>query len=113
LAQQERSAKLDDLVPRQFQVLSHEVGGRKPSLQLFRQALAVLGQEGSSADQVLHIGSRIGHDVVPARRVGMKTGLFAGDKASLQATPEQLRDPASRPDVLLSRLDQIAEIVPE
>jgi hypothetical protein len=43
----------------------------------------------------------------------MKTGLFAGDKASLQATPEQLRDPASRPDVLLSRLDQIAEIVPE
>ncbi len=113
LAHQDRSAKLDDLVPRRFQVLSHEVGARKPSLLLFRQTLAILGQEGIAADQVLHIGSRIGHDIVPARRVGMKTGLFAGDKASLQATPEQLKDPASRPDVLLSRLDQIAEIVPE
>jgi hypothetical protein len=50
---------------------------------------------------------------MPARRLGMKTGLFAGDKASLQATPDQLRDPNSRPDVLLTQLDQIKEIVPE
>jgi FMN phosphatase YigB (HAD superfamily) len=113
LSQQDRSAKLDQLIPPRFQILSHEVGVRKPSLQLLRHALAVLGQEGISADQVLHIGSRISQDVVPARRVGMKTGLFAGDKGSLQATPEQLKDPTSRPDVLLVQLDQIAEIVPE
>jgi hypothetical protein len=42
----------------------------------------------------------------------MRTALFAGDKASLQATPEQLKDPASRPDVLLTALDQILEVVP-
>jgi FMN phosphatase YigB (HAD superfamily) len=113
LSQQDRSTQLDDLISPRFQILSHQVGVCKPSLQLFRQALAVLGQEGISPDQVLHIGSRIGHDLVPARRVGMKTGLFAGDKASLQATPEQLKDPASRPDVLLVQLDQITEIVPE
>ena len=113
LTQQDSSAKLDDLVPGKFQILSHAIGVCKPSLQLFRQAVAVFAQEGISADQVLHIGSRITHDVVPARRVGMKTGLFAGDKASLQASPELLKDPASRPDVLLVQLDQIAEIVPE
>ena len=66
-----------------------------------------------SADQVLHIGSRILNDVAPARRVGMKTGLFAGDKSGLQATPELLKDPATRPDVLLTHLEQIKEIVPE
>ena len=75
--------------------------------------MSAFAKEGIGADQVLHIGSRITTDVMPARRLGMRTGLFAGDKASLQATPDQLRDPNSRPDVLLTQLDQIKEIVPE
>ena len=41
----------------------------------------------------------------------MKTGLFAGDKASLQATSEQMRDPTTRPDVLLTELTQIADVI--
>jgi FMN phosphatase YigB (HAD superfamily) len=113
LALQDPNVKLEELMPSRFHVLSSQVGVRKPSLDLFRQALAVLGQQGISADQVLHIGSRILNDVAPARRVGMKTGLFAGDKSGLQATPEQLKDPATRPDVLLTNLEQIKEIVPE
>ena len=113
LAQQDPAARLEDLISSRFHVLSCQVGVRKPSLDLFRQALAVFSQEGIGADQILHIGSRIVNDVAPARRVGMKTGLFAGDKAGLQATPEQLRDSATRPDVLLTDLEQIKEIVPE
>ena len=113
LGQQDPAARVEQLIPSQFHVLSCQVGVRKPSLDLFRQALTVLGREGISADQILHIGSRIGNDVAPARRVGMKTGLFAGDKAGLEATPEQLKDPTTRPDVLLTNLEQIKEIVPE
>ncbi|HEV2947849.1 MAG TPA: HAD family hydrolase [Gemmataceae bacterium] len=113
LSQQNSAARLEELIPTPFQVLSCQVGFRKPSLDLFRQALSAFAKEGIGADQVLHIGSRITTDVMPARRLGMKTGLFAGDKASLQATPDQLRDPNSRPDVLLTQLDQIKEIVPE
>ena len=41
----------------------------------------------------------------------MKTALFAGDRASLQATPEQLNEPASRPKVLLTELSQIAQMI--
>ncbi len=41
----------------------------------------------------------------------MKTGLFAGDKASLEATPEQLKDAYNRPDVLLTELTQIADVI--
>jgi hypothetical protein len=41
----------------------------------------------------------------------MKTALFAGDRASLQATPEQLKAAAHRPDVLLTELPQIAEVI--
>jgi FMN phosphatase YigB (HAD superfamily) len=103
--------KLDDVIDPELRSYSYEVRSRKPSERLFRYLVSLLAQRGISADQVLHIGSRIAQDVVPARRVGMKAGLFAGDRASLQATPEQLKEPASRPDVLLTKLTQIADVV--
>src|SRR5262249_33024550 len=96
----------DDVV-----MLSHEVRGRKPSERLFRKALEALQAKGISAGEVLHVGSRVQPDLVPARRLGMKTALFAGDKTSLQATPDQRKEPARRPDVLLTELEQIAEVV--
>lgn len=97
--------------PTDVSALSHEVRGRKPSERLFRKALESLQAEGIGPSQVLHVGSRVQLDLVPARRLGMRTALFAGDKTSLQATPEQLKEPSSRPDVLLTELDQIVEVV--
>ena len=91
--------------------LSYECRGRKPSERLFRLALERLQTRDISANEVLHIGSRIKEDIVPARRLGMKTALFAGDKASLQATQEQLKDPNSRPDILLTELTQLLEVL--
>jgi hypothetical protein len=41
----------------------------------------------------------------------MKTGLFAGDRNSLSATPEQLKDPQYRPDVLLTELSQVVQVI--
>jgi hypothetical protein len=41
----------------------------------------------------------------------MRTALFAGDRESVDATKEQLKDPATRPDALLTELSQIADIV--
>jgi hypothetical protein len=92
-------------------VLSCEVRGRKPSERLFRQALETLRERGVEPSEVLHVGSRLQQDLVPARRLGMRTALFAGDRASLQATPEALKEPATRPDVLLTELSQIASVV--
>lgn len=109
LSAQDDSAGLDDLLSENLTILSCDVRARKPSERLFRQALDVLVAQGISADEILHVGSRLEKDLVPARRLGMKTALFAGDKASLQATPEQLK--ANRPDVLLTSLDQIQEIL--
>jgi FMN phosphatase YigB (HAD superfamily) len=112
LQAQDPTANLDELVHPDLRTLSHEVRARPPSETLFRQALARFADQGIKPDQILHIGSRVALDIVPARRLGMKTGLFAGDRASLKAAPEQLKDPASRPDILLTELPQIAEVVP-
>jgi FMN phosphatase YigB (HAD superfamily) len=111
LQAQDPEADPDAWLEKDLVVLSCEVRGRKPSERLFRQAQEALRAQGLEPGQVLHVGSRLVQDLVPARRVGMRTALFAGDRASLQATPEALKEPASRPDVLLTELSQIASVV--
>ncbi|HEY7311585.1 MAG TPA: HAD family hydrolase [Gemmataceae bacterium] len=111
LTAQDSDAGLDKLLDKDLIVLSYEIRGRKPSERLFRQIAAALNQQGLAPNQVLHVGTSIQRDLVPARRLGMRTALFAGDRTSLQASAEQLKEAVSRPDVLLTELSQIAEIV--
>ena len=111
LAKQHCPVALDALFDRSLRSLSHEVGAKKPSERLFKHALTQLAAKGIAPHQVLHVGSRITHDIVPAKKLGMRTALFAGDKDSLQVTRENLKDPATRPDVMMTELSQIVEIV--
>jgi FMN phosphatase YigB (HAD superfamily) len=111
LRQQETDLDLAKLLPLTLRTLSCDVKARKPSETIFRHALVALHEKGIRPGEVLHVGSSIARDVAPARKMGMHTGLYAGDKVSLEATPEQLKDPAQRPDVLLTELGQIAQIV--
>jgi FMN phosphatase YigB (HAD superfamily) len=112
LAAQSADVQLDELIDPELRSLSYEVRARKPSERLFRHSLSALAQRGITSDQVLHVGSRLSQDIIPAKRLGMKTALFAGDRGSLVATPEQLKELPSRPDVLLTELAQIADVVP-
>jgi FMN phosphatase YigB (HAD superfamily) len=112
LTAQDADARLEELLDADLNALSCEVGSRKPADQLFRRALQAHRERGITPDQILHVGSRITQDIAPARRLGMRTALFAGDTGSLQATAEQLKTPATRPDLLLTDLRQIAEVVP-
>jgi FMN phosphatase YigB (HAD superfamily) len=111
LSRQDPSANVNELIDPEMQVLSFEQRARKPSERLFRHLLSLLEPRGFAPEQVLHIGSRVTQDVAPARKLGLRTGLFAGDRASLQATAEQLKDPATRPDILLTKLSQLAKVV--
>jgi FMN phosphatase YigB (HAD superfamily) len=111
LIREDSNVRLEPLLDADACVLSCDARGKKPSERLFKQALAGLAQRGITPGQVLHVGSRLQQDLIPARRLGMRTALFAGDRASLQATPEQLKDHNTRPDVLLTELSQIAEII--
>jgi hypothetical protein len=109
---QDDAARVDTLFDRDLRALSFEIGAKKPSERLFEKVMTALEARGIAAHETLHIGSRIAQDIVPAKKQGMRTALFAGDKASLAATPEQLKDPACRPDVLITDLAQVVDIVP-
>ena len=41
----------------------------------------------------------------------MRTALLAADQTSLSATREEIADPELRPDRLLTRLDQLRDVV--
>jgi len=98
-------------IPRELRVLSWEVRARKPSERLFREWLRRAKERGYEPREVLHVGSHLLHDVAPARKLGMKTALFAGDRGSLHASGELLRQPQTRPDLLLTDLRQLAEVL--
>ena len=103
---------LTNCVPVKFRFLSSEHKARKPSETLFRAALATLAARGIAPHEVLHVGSSLARDIAPAKRHGFRTALFAGDKASLVvADKAALKDPATRPDVLLTDLAQLADVL--
>jgi hypothetical protein len=91
--------------------LSCELKVRPPSEILFRHALDKMAARRIKPHQVLHIGTRVDADIVPARRLAIRTALFAGDKGSLRASGKQLGQEASRPDILLTELAQLPEVI--
>ncbi|MFO0969640.1 MAG: HAD hydrolase-like protein [Gemmataceae bacterium] len=102
---------VDEWFPADVRALSFEQRGRKPSERLFKHFLAGAARRGVQPSEVLHIGPRMDKDIVPAKRLGMRTALFAGDKESVQATREQVKDPATRPDALLTDLTQVVDMI--
>lgn len=92
-------------------VLSGDVGVRKPSKLLFAEAVQNLRSIGIQAQETLHISCRLSTDLVPARAAGMKTALLAAEKSGLEVSGEVLRDPATRPDRLLTDLSQLRSVV--
>jgi FMN phosphatase YigB (HAD superfamily) len=92
--------------------LSYEFGVRQPAPTLFKACLTRLAKEGIRPGEVLHLASRLAEELGPAKKLGMKTALYAGDKSSVQATGAEINDPDLRPDRILTDLAQIRQIVP-
>jgi FMN phosphatase YigB (HAD superfamily) len=111
LREQDESFDVNVAFPANLRTISSEVKAKKPSDTLFKVALASLAARKIAPHEALHIGSNLDRDIMPAKRYGMKTALFAGDKASLVASGEQLKDPLHRPNALLTNLEQLAEVL--
>ncbi len=97
--------------PLNVRLISSELHARKPSDTIFKAAVAAAAARGWKPEQVLHVGSSVVRDIAPAKRHGFRTALFAGDKNSLVATADHLKEPEFRPDALLAELTQVLDIV--
>lgn len=111
LSRQNESVRIDEVIPAANRVLSFEHGARKPSATLFQAAAEAMAAQGIETGEILHIGSSLPRDVAPAKKWGMRTALFAGDRSSLVASAEQLKDSLYRPDALLTDLAQVSDLL--
>lgn len=111
LREQDPSLDVIAAFPVPLRVISAEKRARKPSDTLFRAAADALAARGLKPGDALHIGSNLDRDIAPAKKHGFRTALFAGDKESLAAPRDRVKDPAVRPDVLVTELPQLLEVV--
>ena len=102
---------LYELFRPQTLILSSGIGLKKPSRSLFRYAVDQLRSVGVQSQEILHISCRHTTDLVPARAAGMKTALLVAEKSGLQVDAAVLKDPAKKPDRLLTDLSQLSPML--
>ncbi len=111
LALQADLPPLYELFRPQSLILSHSLGAKKPSKSLFQHAVQQLRSIGIQAQETLHISCRLATDLVPAKLAGMKTALLVAEKSGLEVPSDVLKDPATRPDRLLTDLSQLNSVI--
>ncbi len=111
LSKQGTLPSLPDILDTDCLTLSFREGIRKPSPELYTTALQRFSSQSIEPHEVLHIGTDIQDDLAIAKQAGMKTALFAGNKLCLKVTAENLKDPETRPDRLITELPQLLDIL--
>ena len=91
--------------------LSYQMGYAKPSPELFQIAAATLNKMNIQTRSVLFMGNDMLNDILPAKRVGFKTALFAGDKRSLRFRKDDPRCQNLSADIVLTDLNQLFEFI--
>ena len=112
MKQQDPEFDLDAVIAPAMRIISAEKKARKPSdTAPYSWQSHRAGAKGLAPSAVLHVGSNLMRDIAPAKKHGSRTALFAGDKNSLSATTDQLKDSALRPDALITELPQVLELI--
>jgi len=92
-------------------IYSWRWGCAKPSEILFAAAARRLADRGIDRQRVLYIGNDMRNDILPAREIGFRTALFAGDQRSLRLRRDDPRCAALEPDLVVTDLIQLAELI--
>ncbi len=93
----------------ELQFFSYRHGHAKPGTLLYEQAAQALVRRGIGAAAVLYVGNDMLNDVWPARRLGFRTALFAGDGRSLRWRRQDPRVRAVEPDLVVKDLLELVD----
>lgn len=94
----------------ELQKWSYRHGIKKPSMSFYRLFIEELPKFKLKPDEVLYVGNDLFKDVLPAKKLGMKTALFTGDKRSIRHKSEDLIE-KQLPDIIIDDLAQIEECI--
>ncbi len=88
----------------ELQYYSYQTGQAKPGMAMYQLAAESLARRGIRASEVLYIGNDMLKDVMPAKSIGFRTALFAGDARSLRRRKDDPRVGGVAPDLLITDL---------
>ena len=84
---------------------SYQLREAKPSVKLFRAALAPLRERyGIAPENTLYVGNDMLNDIWTAAQCGLRTALFAGDRRSLRLRKDDPRCVGLEPDLILMKI---------
>lgn len=90
---------------------SYKSGHAKPSPFMFEAAAKNLRDIDISSHSVLYVGNDMLNDIYPAKTVGFKTALFAGDARSLRLRENHPKCQNLYADLVITDLVQILDLV--
>jgi len=90
---------------------SYKSGHAKPSPFMFEAAAKNLRNMDISSHSVLYIGNDMLNDIYPAKMLGFKTALFAGDARSLRLRENHPKCQNLSADMLITDLVQVLDLV--
>lgn len=92
---------------------SFEERMKKPGMLFYKNFIKKMSavDKTLNPEDVLYIGNDMLKDIYPARSLGMKTALFAGDKRSLKWRKEDSRCKDIEPDLVITSFSQLKECV--
>ena len=79
----------------------------KPSGFMFEKAIEALARRGIVPASVLYVGNDMRKDILPAKKLGFQTALFAGDRRSLRRRSHDACCRQVVPDVIVTDLRQL------
>ncbi len=90
---------------------SYQLGYAKPSMYMFQKAADALRSAGIPESRVVYLGNDMLNDMLPAKKAGFQTALFAGDKRSLRLRKDDPRVSGMVPDMVVTDLIQILDYI--
>jgi len=90
---------------------SYIYGYGKPSMFMFNRAVEKLGEMRVLPESVLYLGNDMLKDILPAKKAGFQTALFAGDKRSLRLRQESQECRDIIPDMIITDLAQLKDFI--
>jgi len=90
---------------------SYKSGHAKPSTFMFDLAAKRLDQMSIPTRSALYIGNDMLNDIYPAKTVGFKTALFAGDARSLRLRENDPKCKNLNADIVVTDLIQIPDLI--
>ena len=94
-----------------LQVYSFEEREGKPSQRLYEKLAEKLRVRLIEPSETLYVGNDMRNDIWPAKELGFRTALFAGDQRSLRWRKDDPRVAEVTPDLIVTDLRQLLEVL--